>query len=265
MTPPRLIATDLDGTVVRSDYTVSERTVAAFARVERAGAMLVLVTGRPPRWMRSVAHAVAHRGVAICANGAIVYDLHTEQVVGTHLIPAAALRAAIERLRAALPDAGFAVEHAGGLLFADGYELSHWDSMTPPVPTPLDELMARPAAKLLVRHPELEADALLAEATGVVGDLVLPTHSNGDRLIEMSAVGVTKATTLAELCARHGIAAADVAAFGDMPNDLPMLSWAGRSFAVANAHPAVLAAVEHKVAANDEDGVARTLEELFRD
>jgi Cof subfamily protein (haloacid dehalogenase superfamily) len=263
MTPPRLVATDLDGTVVRSDYTVSERTVAAFERVERAGAMLVLVTGRPPRWMRSVAHLVAHCGVAICANGAIVYDMHTERVVDTHLIPAEALRAAIERLRAALPGAGFAVEHPAGLVFAEGYEVSHWDLMTRPVP--LEELMARPAAKLLVRHPELAADALLAEAAEVVGDLVLPTHSNGDRLIEMSAAGVTKASTLAELCERHGIRASEVAAFGDMPNDLPMLTWAGRSYAVANAHPAVLAAVDHKVPANDEDGVARTLEELFSD
>ncbi len=99
----------------------------------------------------------------------------------------------------------------------------------------------------------------------MVGDLVLPTHSNGDRPIEMSAVGVTKASTLAELCERHGIPASEVAAFGDMPNDLPMLTWAGRSYAVANAHPAVLAAVDHKVPANDEDGVARTLEELFSD
>ncbi|GAB3990338.1 HAD family hydrolase [Actinoallomurus acanthiterrae] len=263
MTPPRAVATDLDGTVVRSDYTVSERTVAAFARVERAGAMLVLVTGRPPRWMGPVADAVAHRGLAICANGAITYDLHTEQVVDTHLIPVDALRTAVGVLGEALPGVGFAVEHGDGLVYADGFELSFWDSRTPPAPTPIAELVSRPAAKLLARHPELQADALLAEAAALVGDVVLPTHSNGDRLIEISALGVSKASTLAELCARHGIDAADVVAFGDMPNDLPMLAWAGRSYAVANAHPDVLAAVHHKVAANDEDGVARTIEELF--
>ncbi|GAA4637541.1 HAD family hydrolase [Actinoallomurus vinaceus] len=265
MTPPRAVATDLDGTAVRSDHTVSERTVAAFGRVERAGAMLVLVTGRPPRWMRPVADAVAHRGLAICANGAIVYDLHTEQVVDTRLIPVEALRAAVERLGAALPGLGFAVEHGEGLVFAEGFELSFWDSRTAPEPTPIDELVSRPAAKLLARHPDLDADALLAEAAKLVGDTVLPTHSNGNRLIEMSALGVSKASTLAELCARHGIDAAEVVAFGDMPNDLPMLAWAGRSYAVANAHPDVLAAVDHKVAANDDDGVARAIEELFPD
>jgi Cof subfamily protein (haloacid dehalogenase superfamily) len=263
MTPPRLVATDLDGTTVRSDYTVSERTVKAFARVERAGAMLVMVTGRPPRWIHPVANAVGHRGVAICANGALVYDLHTEQVVGSHLMPAEALRQAIEALTAALPGIGFAVEYEDGIQYAHGYELSGWDNAEQDGSIELDELMSRPAAKLLARHPELDADALLAEASDLVGDVVLPTHSNGRRLIEMSALGVSKASTLAELCARHGIDAADVVAFGDMPNDLPMLMWAGRSYAVANAHPLVLEAVDTKVAGNDDDGVARTIEELF--
>lgn len=263
MTPPRLIATDLDGTTVRTDYTVSERTVQAFARVERAGAMLVMVTGRPPRWIHPVADAVGHRGVAICANGALVYDLHTEQVIGAHLMTSEALRSAIEVLAKALPGLGFAVEYEDGIRYAHDYELSGWDSERSEHSVGLEELMSRPAAKLLARHPELDSDELLAEAAELVGDVVLPTHSNGRRLIEMSAFGVSKATTLARLCDEHGIDAAEVAAFGDMPNDLPMLMWAGRSYAVANAHPEVLAAVDVTVAANDDDGVARTIEELF--
>jgi len=244
-------------------FSSSERTVAAFARVERAGAVLVLVTGRPPRWMRSVADAMAHRGVAICANGAIVYDLHTERVIDTHLISVEALGAAVERLKEALPGLGFAVEHGDGLVYAHDYERAYWDSAVPEHPVALGELVSRPAAKLLARHPELDADMLLARAAALVGDVVRPTHSNGRRLIEMSALGVTKASTLAELCAQNGIMPADVVAFGDMPNDLPMLTWAGRSYAVANAHPDVLAAVDFKVAGNDDDGVAHALEVLF--
>jgi Cof subfamily protein (haloacid dehalogenase superfamily) len=263
MTPPRLIATDLDGTTVRSDGTVSERSVKAFARVERAGAMLVMVTGRPPRWIHPVAEAVGHRGVAICANGALVYDLHDERVIRSHLMPAEALATAIERLAEALPGVGFAVEYEEGIQYARGYELSGWDNAERDDSIPLDRLLSRPAAKLLARHPELDSDALLAVAADLVGDVVLPTHSNGRRLIEMSALGVSKASSLAELCAEHGVDAAEVAAFGDMPNDLPMLMWAGRSYAVANAHPKVLAAVDRTVAGNDDDGVARTIEELF--
>ncbi|HTU08153.1 MAG TPA: HAD family hydrolase, partial [Trebonia sp.] len=82
-------------------------------------------------------------------------------------------------------------------------------------------------------------------------------------LIEAAAVGVSKATAVAELAASHGISPGEVLAFGDMPNDLPMLSWAGTSCAVANAHPAVLAAASRVIGGHDDDGVAEYLEKLF--
>src|SRR5262249_15158281 len=159
-------------------YTVSERTVQAFARVERAGAMLAMVTGRPPRWIHPVADAVGHRGVAICANGALVYDLHDERVVRSHLMTSEALRTAVRALAEALPGLGFAVEYEEGIQYAHGYELFGWDNAERGDSVTLEQLIARPAAKLLARHPELDADALLAAATGLVGDVVLPTHSN---------------------------------------------------------------------------------------
>ena len=94
--------------------------------------------------------------------------------------------------------------------------------------------------------------------------LVSVWHYNGKGLIEAAAIGVSKATAVAELAADHGIGREAVIAFGDMPNDLPMLSWAGTSCAVANAHPDVLAAATHVIGANDADGVAQYLEELYR-
>ena len=262
---PRLVATDLDGTIVRSDGTLSARTVAALSRVEEAGATLVLVTGRPPRWMGGVAEAVAHQGLAVCANGALVYDLHTESVVEEHLIPVGALREAVGRLRAALPDLGFAVEYSDdGIVYEPCYDRIGWDHIATIGQLAKDETwLDHPCAKLLARHPSANADELLEHAVRTVADIVTPTHSNGTRLLEISALGVSKATTLARLCARHGIAAADVVAFGDMPNDLPMLAWAGRSYAVANAHPDVLAAVPLRAPSNEDDGVAQILESLF--
>ena len=261
---PLVVATDLDGTIVRTDGTLSARTVAALTRVEQAGATLVIVTGRPPRWMAGIAEAVAHHGLAICANGALVYDLHTEQVVEQYLIPVMALREAVARLRKALPDLGFAVEHPDGIVYESTYDRAGWDRSVM-AGNLSDEagLFARPCAKLLARHPSMDADELLKRALPLVGDIVTPTHSNGTRLLEISALGVSKATSLARLCAKRGIEAPDVVAFGDMPNDLPMLTWAGRSYAVANAHPLVLAAVDHHTAAHDEDGVAQVLESLF--
>jgi len=99
--PPRLVATDLDGTLVRSDGSIGGRTVEVVERLEQAGAAFVMVTGRPPRWMSVVADEIGHHGLAVCANGAILYDLRTEQVVRAHLLEAAQAVAVVEALRAA--------------------------------------------------------------------------------------------------------------------------------------------------------------------
>lgn len=262
---PRLVATDLDGTALRTDGTVSPRTAAAFARVERAGALLVFVTGRPPRWMEPVAGAVRHRGLAICANGALLYDLHTERTVESHLIDPHVLEEVVAQLRANVPGLSFSVEYEGGYAHESDFRLGGWDrTAADGRPVTGETLTSRPCAKLLALHPRMDPDDLHATVHELVGHLVTATHSSGRGLIEMSARGVTKATALATLAERHDIKPSEVVAFGDMPNDLPMLSWAGTSYAVANAHPGVLAAVDHVTAANDDDGVARVLEELYR-
>ncbi|MFJ2028184.1 HAD family hydrolase [Streptosporangium sp. NPDC087985] len=265
MESPRLVATDLDGTALRSDGTVSPRTTAAFARVENAGATLVFVTGRPPRWMHAVAGAVRHRGLAICANGALVYDLHTERIVKSHLIPPDVLKEVVARLREKVPELAFSVEYEGGFAHESDFRLDHWDGKGGAgFRVGTAALTSRPGAKLLALHPRMDPDVLQEEVCELVGDLVTPTHSSGRALIEMSAHGVTKASTLAVLAEKREIRAAEVIAFGDMPNDLPMLRWAGISYAVANAHTTVLAAVDHVTTTNDEDGVARVLEDLYR-
>ncbi|WP_328808066.1 HAD family hydrolase [Nonomuraea antri] len=258
------MATDLDGTALRADGTVSPRTVAAFGRVEESGSVLIFVTGRPPRWMRGLAGVVRHHGLAICANGALIYDLHTEQIVESHLIAVDVLEEVVAQLRANVPELVFSVEYEGGFAHESDFRLGRLDSKAPDV-LRLDAgaLTARPCAKLLALHPGMGGDELYATVHGLVGNLVTATHSSGRGLIEMSAQGVTKASALAVLAARHDIKPSQAVAFGDMPNDLPMLSWAGTSYAVANAHPAVLAAVDHVTAANDDDGVALVLEELF--
>lgn len=260
---PLLVATDLDGTIIRGDGTISARTVAAFARVEAAGARFVLVTGRPPRWMREIAAIFGHRGTAICANGALAYDMRTDAVTARHLIPAPVLAAAAAALRAAVPGIGIAVEYPDGGA-ADGlYQAVNWD-INQAIPRPGDAvLFSRPASKLLARHLGYNCDDLLALTQPAIGGLVSVTHSNGKGLIEASALGVSKASVVAEIAADFGIAREAVLAFGDMPNDLPMLAWAGTSYAMANAHPDVLAAVDLKALTNDEDGVALVLEELF--
>ncbi|HMC68306.1 MAG TPA: HAD hydrolase family protein [Mycobacteriales bacterium] len=222
-----------------------------------------MVTGRPPRWLHGIADQTGHRGVSICANGALVYDLHTEQVVASYPLSVEIARQVVEALRTGIPGIGFAVETV-----ADGF--GYEPAYRPRWPTEgaltgeIDELLSGPLAKLLARHDELNSDALLAAARDVVGaEVVEMTHSSDDGLLEISAIGVSKATTLAALCAKHHLGAGDTVAFGDMPNDLPMLAWAAHSVAVANAHPEVLALVDEVTVSNDDDGVAKVLERLF--
>lgn len=262
MSRPAVVATDLDGTIVRSDGTVSARTSEVLAALARAGVLVVFVTGRPPRWMHPVVEATGHRGLAVCANGALVYDLHAERVVAARLLPAAAARRVAELLRDRLPEVHFAAETADGYAHEPGYR-PRWPVPPGTPELPLGELLAEPVAKLLVRHPTYSADRLLAAATGIVGELAVLTHSSSEGLLEIAAPGVSKASALAALVAEHGHTAADVLAFGDMPNDLPLLAWAGTAVAVANAHPSVLAAVREVTGSNDDDGVATYLARVF--
>lgn len=261
---PRVVATDLDGTVVRSDGTISVRTRRALEAVADAGAMVVIVTGRPPRWLQGIADATGHHGLAICANGAIVWDLHNERVVSSYPIEVSTVRDIVASLRAEIPELGFAVESVG---HGFGHEPSYrprWTTDAQTVVAELEALLSQPVAKLLARHEGLTADELLARARTVVAEeMASLTHSSRDGLLEISAAGVTKATTLRTVCEENGYGAADVVAFGDMPNDLPMLAWSGHSVAVGNAHPEVLGAVDEVTASNDEDGVAVVLERWF--
>lgn len=260
---PRLVATDLDGTLVRSDGTISERSRAALARVEAAGATLVFVTGRPPRWMGPIVEATGHRGLAICANGALVYDLHREQVVAEHPLEPQAAAALVAALRRMLPELTFAVERANQFGREPGYA-PRWTTPPDAVIAVAEELVRSPLVKLLARHEHLGPDELLARAREVISDdLATLTYASRDGLLEISGAGVSKASALQRLARERGIPAVDVIAFGDMPNDLPMLAWAGRSVAVAGAHPEVVAAVDEVTAGSDEDGVAQTLERLF--
>lgn len=260
---PRVVACDLDGTLLRSDGTLDERSRRALAEVERAGAMVVFCTARPARWMAPLAEAAGHRGVAICANGGVVWDLHTESILESWPLAPAVARDVVALLRAALPDGAWAVERASGF--------AHEPAYTPAWPVPADTivdvvetLLSEPAVKLMLRHDRLSADGLLQRARELVGHLAELSHSNSaDALLEISAAGVSKASALARLCDQRGLGPEEVIAFGDMPNDLPMLQWAGHGVAVANAHPDVLAVADEVTADNDDAGVARVLERLF--
>ncbi len=260
---PELIVTDLDGTIIRPDGTISDRTVAAFARAERTGARFAFVTSRSPRGLEPVISAFGRQGTAICANGALVYDLAEELVVSARLITPVDLAAAARALRAAIPGIGIAVEYWDGHVADDVYEPVTWE-LTLTIPRlPDDVLFSEPGAKLLGRHMDYTPDELLLLAVPACEGIVTVSHSNALSLIEANAIGVSKASAVADLAATLQIGPESVVAFGDMPNDLGMLSWAGISCAVGNAHADVLEATTHVVGACADDGVAEFLEKLY--
>jgi Cof subfamily protein (haloacid dehalogenase superfamily) len=261
----RLVASDLDGTIVRRDGTISPRTVAALRACEAGGVAIVFVTGRPPRWIHPVAEQTDHRGLVICANGAQVYDLHTETVVEEDLISPETLVQVIGMIRGAVPGVTFGMEYGDHFAYETAFPMEDKWHSADHRKVAASELLLRPGAKLIMRHSVQTSDELAEALQDVVGGLLEITHSSyqGPAFVEASASGVTKATALARLCQSHGIGPEDVIAFGDMRNDLPMLGWAGRPYAMANSHPEVLAAVGNHTLSNDEDGVAVVLEQIL--
>ncbi|MBV9603743.1 MAG: HAD family phosphatase [Solirubrobacterales bacterium] len=260
---PKLVASDLDGTLVRSDGTIDDRTRRAIAAAEAAGATVVFCTARPHRGLKPLAEATGHRGVVICNNGAMLWDLHTESVLeASHLQPAIA-RELVARLEAEVPGGAWAVERTGGFGHEPHY-VTHWPIPEGSTVDAVHALIAEPAVKLMLRHGDLSADALLERARAACGHLAELSHSStSDALLEIAAAGVSKATALARLCEERDIDRREVVAFGDMPNDVPMLAWAGHAVAVANAHPDAIAVANEVTASNDESGVALVLERLF--
>ncbi|MEU8514542.1 HAD family hydrolase [Kitasatospora sp. NPDC048722] len=265
---PRLIATDLDGTLLCSGGTVTDRTADALAAAEAAGVRVVFVTGRPPRWMQQVSPHIGGHGVAICSNGGAVVDVRRGELLEAFPLPAETALAVVAILRAKLPGTSFAFEYPAGFAREPGYEVPMWGEDVDHPVGPAELLLGpggpvRGLFKLLAKHPDLDPDKLLGEAREAAGHLAEITRSAPIPLLEISAPGVTKASTLARWCAGHGIDRAEVVAFGDMPNDLEMLDWAGTAYAVANAHPQVLAAVPLHTVSNEQDGVAAVLERIL--
>jgi hydroxymethylpyrimidine pyrophosphatase-like HAD family hydrolase len=267
--PPRLVATDLDGTLLPPGGAASARTRAALAACEAAGVPVVFVTARPPRWLAEVAAHVGRHGTAICANGAAVVDVASARVVVDRGMPPDLVAELAARLRASGGGAHrvhLAIERADGFAAELGFVSQHPVPPGSPRADRIEHLVGPTTLKLLVRSESLAAlpGGLAPAVSAAVGDLAEASDSRAAGLGEIGPPGVTKATTLATWAADLGLGPADVWAVGDAPNDLPMLRWAARAFAVADADAVVLDDVRegggHVLPACADDGVALLLE-----
>jgi len=264
---PALIASDVDGTLLDPADEITERTRDAITAAIAAGVTFVLATGRPPRWITPVVEQLGFAPMAVCANGAVVYDAATDRVVSARMLPVEELTELAEIAARVVPGAGLAVERVGSsahdtatpqFVSAPGYEHAWLNPDNTEVS--YDDLLSAPAVKLLVRKAGMPSSDLAAALTRHIGILGEITYSTNDGLVEISPVGISKAVGVDDVARRLGVSAADVVAFGDMPNDVPLLRWAGHGVAMGNAHPEAISAADEVTTGNDDDGLARVLE-----
>ncbi|MEO6989279.1 MAG: HAD family hydrolase [Aquihabitans sp.] len=262
----RAIATDLDGTLLRPDNTVSSRTLAALDAAEDAGLLFVIATGRPPRWIPPVMEQLGERGLVVCANGATIYDPVSHELVAQHRIESSVALEMVDALSEAFPHAVIGVEQ--GFEFAvdesaKGDDLLASQLMEGIRIGPIRSFLDEPVTKLIVRLPDPAPAGTAAAVQAVVGDRGLVTFSTREWFLEISHPSVHKAFTVERLLEDSGIKPGEVMAFGDMPNDLELIRWAGLGVAVANAHPTLLDIADEVTTSNEEDGVALVIERVL--
>lgn len=264
---PALIATDVDGTLLDDDERVTPRTRQAVHAAVASGVQFVLATGRPPRWVPPVVEALGFAPMAVCANGAVIYDPDQDRIISARTLDIDVLTELAEMATRVIPGVGLAVERVGRtahdaatpqFVSSPGYEHAWLNPDNTEVS--LEDLLSAPAVKLLIRKAGARSSDMAAELAkhiGLQGDI---TYSTNNGLIEINPLGTSKATGVEEVARPLGITAEDVVAFGDMPNDVPMLLWAGHGVAMGNAHPDAIAAANEVTATNADDGLARVLE-----
>jgi HAD superfamily hydrolase (TIGR01484 family) len=271
---PDLVASDVDGTLLDPAERVTDRTARVISRILATGTPFVLVSGRPPRWIPRVAQAAGLSGYAVCANGASVYDIGAGEVLHVRDLTPMQLRDVVHAVEAVLPDIRIAAErtvlgrHQPAPLAIERGFRNPWGNPNgetdSPDLAPRAEVIGKPATKLLVRHPGMTSGQMAEVVETVLADMDLEvTYSSNSGLLEISAGGVTKASGLGWVCEAVDVDPERVIAFGDMPNDVPMLSFAGHGVAMANAHDDLLAVADEVTAPNSEDGVAQVLERWF--
>ncbi|KUH38698.1 MULTISPECIES: HAD family hydrolase [Streptomyces] len=264
--PYRLVATDLDGTLLRSDGSVSPRTRAALAAATAAGAAHIVVTGRSVPWTRHILDDLGYDGLAVCGQGAQVYHAGEHRLLTSVTLDRQLAGLALSKLEAEVGPLALAASRdglEGEVLVGRGYRVQEGPLPYLPLEDPAD-LWSAPLNKVYVQHPDLDDDALATVARQVVGGLVDVVMA-GPGIVEILPLGLSKATGLSLAARRLGMKAADTIAFGDMPNDIPMFAWAAHGVAMANAHE-TLKAVAHEVTeSHDDDGIATVLERLLTD
>ncbi|MGW4747634.1 HAD family hydrolase [Streptomyces sp. NPDC004290] len=260
----RLVATDLDGTLLRADESVSDRTRNALAAATEAGAAHIVVTGRAVPWTRHILDDLGYEGIAVCGQGAQVYHAGEHRLLTSLTLDRQLAGLALSKIEAEVGPLAVAASRDGldgEVLMGPGYRAQEGPLPYVPYEDPA-ELWSAPLTKLYIQHPELGDDELTRLARETVGGLVDVVMA-GPGIVEILPLGLSKATGLSLAARRLGVKAAETIAFGDMPNDIPMFGWAAHGVAMGNAHEELRAVADEVTASNEEDGIAVVLERLL--
>ena len=257
-----MIATDIDGTMLRADGTLSGRVRSALHRAVEAGIVVVPATGRPEMVTLDVMSATGLTGYWVFANGAVTRHVATNQLIRGFWMDPDVAQGLVVEMRAAFPGAKFAIEMEDSMAYEAGFEaIVPQAPPGPPIDDVLDGMVGR-VQKVLVFDPDRTMEELHDAVAVTLGDHGVPSFS-GLQFIEVSARLVTKALALDALCGDLGIHPSEVAAFGDNHNDVDMLVWAGRGYAMANATDDAKDAAHQIIPSSNDDGLARTIEQFL--
>lgn len=262
--PYRLIATDLDGTLLRSDESVSRRTRDALAAATAAGAAHLVVTGRGVPWTRHILDDLGYDGLAVCGQGAQVYDASSHRLLTSVTLDRRLAGVALAKIESAVGPLHLAASRDGldgDVLVGPGYAVTGSLPATPF--TDASDLWSAPLNKIYIQHPDLSDDELAEAARQAAGGFVTVAMA-GAGIVELLPLGLSKATGLSLAARRLGIRKSETIAFGDMPNDIPMFAWAAHGVAMANAHQELRAVADEVTSSNEDDGIAEVLERFLK-
>ena len=256
---PAVVASDVDGTLLASHGALSPTTADELRTLDDAGVVVVALTARPVRLLRVVEPLWSLVRYAVCDNGATTWDTRTGRIVAATTWGPRDLDVLAHALRLRVPALSLALETFEGTIAEPAFARLAGLRIDVEVTRTVGTLAPEGAATKLMAIADGYAPDVLCEALAPGLNMRCRLTHSGGAFIEIGPPGTGKAAALAALCEEWGVNAADVVAFGDMPNDADALAWAGVGVAMANAHPAVLAVADDVTLSNDDDGVARWL------
>ena len=260
----RLLAVDLDGTLLDSQQTIPSDARCAIRDFVDKGGLVCLATARPPRSTRRFAEELDLDDPSICYNGAMVVRPITGAVLLHRPLPPELARSIISALLAADPDVWISLESMDKWLtdrLADDFPTQTALSFRPDEIGPIEGFLERTITKILASSKSLSCSELLAALNSSSGG-DCATVTIEDRLLQITAPGVDKGSALRFVATRHGVSRSRILAVGNDLNDLPLLEEAAYGAAVGNAHERLRQVAALVGPSNDAGGVTWIMKEF---